>query len=254
MVDDTLLNALERDGITVVPGVLSADQISPLRDELERAIAEDAVRYPDVFDRGMVHNCMVRGSAMAALLDNPVLGAYLDAAFSPTCIVYAYQSSSLGPGQGNYGSRIHVDSPRFIPGYPTNMGVIFPLDDFTLENGATWYLRGSHLQPAMPDREFFLAHASRAVCSAGDMVLFNARLVHASGKNTTSKTRHALTINVCRSFMRQRFDFPRLVPAQTLASMGERGRRLIGMNVRMPTSLEEFYLPADQRLYKPDQG
>ena len=54
--------------------------------------------------------------------------------------------------------------------------------------------------------------------------------------------------------MRQRFDFPRLVPNEIIASLGDDGRRLIGMNVRMPTSLEEFYLPPEQRLYKPDQG
>ena len=32
------------------------------------------------------------------------------------------------------------------------------------------------------------------------------------------------------------------------------GRRLLGMNVRMPTTLDEFYLPPDQRLYLPAQG
>jgi hypothetical protein len=54
--------------------------------------------------------------------------------------------------------------------------------------------------------------------------------------------------------MRQRFDFPRLVPQPIIDSLGENGKRLIGMNVRMPTSLSEFYLPPEQRLYKPNQG
>ena len=225
-----------------------------LRAELEAAIAEDGIRYPGVFDKGMVHNCMARGEQMAHLLDHPRLNAYLDAALSDTCIVYAYQSSTLLPGQGNYGSRLHVDCPRFIPGYMTNLGVIFPLDDFTLDNGATYVLKGSHQVPELPDEAGFLARASRAVCSAGDMILFNGRLVHAAGTNTTDRARHSLTINVCRSYMRQRFDFPRLMPADAINRLGEKGRRLIGMNVRMPTSLDEFYLPAAERLYKPNQG
>jgi len=253
-VDKSLIDALERDGIVVVPSVLSSEEVLKLREELETAIAEDAVRYPDVFDKGMVHNCMVRGKNMARLLDNPVLNAYLSEAFSNTCIVYAYQSSSLAPGQKNYGSRVHVDSPRFIPGYATNMGVIFPLDDFTEENGATYALKGSHKTPELPDNDFFFANATRGYCSAGDMILFNGRLVHAAGSNSTARARHSLTINVCRSYMRQRFDFPRLVPGEVIDSLGENGKRLIGMDVRMPSSLEEFYLPEDQRLYKSNQG
>lgn len=254
MVDDKLLDMLETEGVTIIPGVLDHDRVVRLRAELEQAVAEDALNYPDVFDKGMVHNCMVRGAEMARLLDDAVMNAYLDKAFSDTCIVYAYQSSSLPPSQGNYGSRVHVDSPRFIPGYATNLGVIFPLDDFTLENGATHYLPGSHHSADMPTDEFFFANAKRACCRAGDMILFNGRLVHAAGFNATTRTRHSLTINICRSYMRQRFDFPRLIPQQIIDSFGEKGRRLIGMNVRMPTSLDEFYLPPEQRLYKPGQG
>ena len=253
-VDEALVQALNDDGVVIVRDVVSRPLIATLRAELEQAMAEDSVSYPDVFDRGMVHNCMVRGPEMARMLDQPTMHAYLDAAFSNTCIAYAYQSSSLPPGQGNYGSRVHVDSPRFIPGYSTNLGVIFPLDDFTLENGATCYLKGSHMSEDRPDDNAFFASADRAVCDAGDMILFHGRVVHASGFNSTKNTRHSLTINICRSYMRQRFDFPRLVPPDVISSLGERGKRLLGMNVRMPTSLTEFYLPADQRRYKPNQG
>lgn len=254
MVNQKLVDLFEQDGIAVIPAVLAQSEVCVLREELESAIAEDAVRYPDVFDKGMVHNCMVRGRRMAGLLDDPVMNAYLNKVFSSTCIVYAYQSSSLLPGQKNYGSRVHVDSPRFISGYTTNIGVIFPLDDFTEENGATFYLKGSHRQADIPDEASFFSGASRACCCAGDMVLFNGRLVHAAGVNTTDHARHALTINICRSYMRQRFDFPRLVPQSIIDTLGPDGRRLIGMNVRMPTSLDEFYLPEAQRLYKPNQG
>lgn len=254
MVNDEYLEILERDGVAIVPSVLDHKLVAVLLDELERAISEDAINHPDVFDKGMVHNCMVRGPNMAALLDHPVLNEYVGKAFSETAIIYAYQSSSLMPHNDNYGSRIHVDSPRFIKGYSTNFGAIFPLSDFTIENGATYYLKGSHLYEDLPDEEYFYANASRACCNAGDMILLYPRLVHAAGFNKTEYARHALTMNFCRSYMRQRFDFPRLVPQNVIEKLGENGRRLIGMNVRMPTSLDEFYLPPDKRLYKPNQG
>lgn len=254
MIDEQYLDKLEQNGVAIVPNVLNQDTVNILLAELESAIAEDAVHYPDVFDKGMVHNCMARGTNMACILDNAIMNEYMNKAFSDTCIVYAYQSSSLPPSHGNYGSRLHVDSPRFIPGYYTNMGVMFPLNDFTEENGATYYIPGSHKWADLPTEEYFYQNAKRAVCKAGDMILLNARLVHAAGFNATKKTRHSLTINFCRSYMRQRFDFPRLVPNNIIESLGDNGRRLIGMNVRMPTSLNEFYLPPEQRLYKPNQG
>lgn len=254
MIDDKFLGILELEGVAIVPSVLNQNQVDILRSELELAIAEDAIHYPNAFDKGMVHNCMVRGINMAGILDNPVMNAYVNKAFSDTCIVYAYQSSSLPPKQNNYGSRVHVDCPRFIPNYISNMGVMFPLNDFTEENGATYYLHRSHKLADLPTEDFFYANAKRACCKAGDMILLNPRLVHAAGFNSTDITRHALTINFCRSYMRQRFDFPRLIPEDIIDRLGENGRRLIGMNVRMPTSLEEFYLPPEQRLYKPNQG
>ncbi len=249
-----IIESYNADGIAVIPAVLPPPLVELLRTELEAAMEEDAVNYPDVFDKGMVHNCMVRGPKMANLLENQTLNSYLNACFSDTCIVYAYQSSSLPPNQGNYGSRVHVDSPRFIPGYSTNMGVMFPLNDFTEANGATYYARGSHLVEELPSNDEFFATAQRAYCKAGDMILLNPRLVHAAGVNQTQTTRHALTIDFCRSYMRQRFDLPRLIPQEIINGMGKNALRLIGMNVRVPTSLDDFYLPVEQRLYKPNQG
>ena len=248
-----LKQEFEQTGVVVIPQVLDKRWLDRLTTELEIAIAEDKQTRPDVFDRGMVHNCMVRGEFMLKLLDHPVINHYINTIFVPHSIIYAYQSSSLMPGQGNYGSRVHVDCPRWIENYPTNVGVIFPLNDFTLKNGATYYLPGSHNLSELPQEQEFYQSAKRLVCQAGDMVIFHARLVHAAGVNQDTHTRHALTINLCRPYMRQRFDFPRLVPQQLIDKLGEDGKRLIGMNVRMPTSLDEFYLPAEQRLYKPGQ-
>ena len=99
-----------------------------------------------------------------------------------------------------------------------------------------------------------MAGAERVFPKAGDMVIFNARTWHLGGENQTAQARHALTMNVCRSYMRQRFDYPRLVPPAIVEQLGDVGRRFLGFNVRIPASLEEYYLPEEQRLYKANQG
>jgi len=253
MIDPKLIKQFKNDGACIVKNVLDGEKVQLLKRELNQAREEDLQERPDVFDSGMVHNCMLRGREMAKLLDNPVMNAYIKEVLSPTFILYAYQSSSLPPGGNNYGSRVHRDCPRFIPDYITNAGVFFLLDDFNLENGATYYLKGSHKKNHVPDEKTFHENASRLICQAGDMVIINALLIHAAGVNKTDKIRHALTMNFCRSYMRQRFDFCRMVDEDFIQSLGEDGRRLMGWNVRVPTSLDEFYLPEEERLYKPGQ-
>ncbi|NKB80989.1 MAG: phytanoyl-CoA dioxygenase [Nitrospirales bacterium] len=253
MVDPKLISQFETDGVCVVKRVLDDEQLYWLKLELNQAREEDLRQRPDVLDSGMVHNCMLRGKEMAKLLDNPTMNAYVKEVLSPTFILYAYQSSSLPSGGGNYGSRVHVDCFRFIPNYITNVGVFFALDDFTLENGATYYLKGSHKKKFVLDEKKFYENASRLICQAGDMVVLNALLHHAAGVNKTNKIRHALTMNFCRCYMRQRFDFCRMVDKEFIESLGEDGKRLMGWNVRVPTSLDEFYLPEEERLYKPGQ-
>lgn len=244
---------LASNGCVVIPGVLSPETVISLRRELEVAVNEDLSQYPDRFDAGMVHNCMFRGREMASLLNNKTLNQFLELALCKNCIVYAYQSSSLEPSSKNFGSRVHVDSPRFIEGYETNIGVIFPLDEFTEQNGATYYLEGSHRYEQLPSESEFYSRAKRILCSAGDMIVFSGRLAHAAGENQTTQTRHALTINLCRPYMRQRFNFPDMASEADLQYLDDNGRRMLGMNVRMPKSLEEFYLPPSQRPYQPGQ-
>lgn len=248
-----LKEEMTNTGVVVIDDIVDTDTIFNLRLELEAAIEEDSASRGPVFDAGMVHNCMMRGKAMCSLIENKKLNDVIDALFTPYAIIYAYQSSSLYPGSGNYGSRIHVDCPRFIPNYITNLGAIIALDDFTHDNGGTYYLPGSHKNESLPEQSFFYENAKQLSCNKGALILFNGRLVHAAGVNRTDTARHALTINYCRPYMRQRFDIPRLISTEQLRQFNDIGKRRIGMDVRMPTSLDEFYLPSDKRFYKPGQ-
>jgi hypothetical protein len=54
--------------------------------------------------------------------------------------------------------------------------------------------------------------------------------------------------------MRQRFDYPRLIGDELGDTLSPTLRRILGFDVRVPTSLDEYYLPEDQRLYKANQG
>jgi ectoine hydroxylase-related dioxygenase (phytanoyl-CoA dioxygenase family) len=256
-VDPSIASRLKEEGVALIPDVLPREEALTMRPMLQQAIDEDIARWqgkPGYIDHWMVHTLMVRGLQFLRLLENSVLHTYLDEILSDTCILYAYTSSSMPPRGTNYSRRIHVDCPRVVPGYVTNVGVTLALDDFTEANGATEVLPNSQWRTDAPNEAEFDRKAVRLMPRAGQAIMFNARTWHRGGLNRTDAPRHAVTLNVCRSFMRQRFDYPRLVPPELVAQLGPVGRRFLGFNVRVPTSLDEYYVPEEKRLYKAGQG
>lgn len=250
------ISEIKTRGFAVVEEIISLQEVLVLKTLLQDCINEDLQQWDGTAysDRWMVHNLMVRGMPFAHLMENELLQAYLSELLSDTCIIYAYTSSSMPPQGTNYSHRIHVDCPRVIENYMTNVGVMIALDDFTPENGSTFFLPHSHTLLNSPSEEEFLKKAEQVYPRAGDAVISNARTWHMGGVNQTDRPRHAVTMNVCRSYMRQRFDYPRLVSPEIANQLGEVSRRFLGFNVRMPTSLEEYYLPEESRLYKANQG
>jgi ectoine hydroxylase-related dioxygenase (phytanoyl-CoA dioxygenase family) len=249
---DELRTRIETDGYVILRDVLSPSFIARAKQELIQAIAAESGRYGPRAERdyGMVMLCALHGGSFLDLFDNERLLAPFNAVLGDECIVYAYTSSSMPPGGVNYSGRIHVDSPRIIRGYVTNMGVTILLDDFTADNGATWFLPGSHERAETPTEEEFYQAARRVIAPAGSAFFFNARLWHAGGVNTTSSWRHALTINVCRAYMKQRIDIPRAMAGMDLTGTSDTVKQKLGFFAQPPASLEEYYLPPEQRSYR----
>jgi ectoine hydroxylase-related dioxygenase (phytanoyl-CoA dioxygenase family) len=247
-----VLERIDRDGFTIIEGVLEPEFCSRARAELEQAIEREAAYHggTDYGDYGMVLLCSLYGGAFIELLDSERLLAPFEAVMGPGCIIYAYTSSSMPPGKTNFSRRIHVDSPRLIPGHVTNMGATILLDDFTADNGATCFLPGSHTRADPPSEAEYQAGAQRVIAPAGSVFFFNARLWHSGGDNTTDGWRHAVTINMCRPYMKQRLDIPRAMAEMDLSAISARAQQKLGFLAQVPASYDEYYVPPEQRKFK----
>ena len=252
--DDEILHVLDRDGYAIVPDSLAPDMVSQLRRDLEAAIATETAYHKgsDYVDYGMVMVCCTHARSFVDVLAEPNLMRVIDRVLSPGSIVYAYTSSSMPPSASNYSARIHVDTPRYIPNYPTNAGAMMLLDDFTEANGATWVLPGSHHTLETPSAEQFFANARRVIAPAGSICFLNPRVWHAGGKNETATWRHSITVNMCRPFMKQRLDIPKMMAASNvdLTGVSERALQKMGYYAQVPESLDEYYLPREQRKFR----
>lgn len=243
-------------GFAVFENFISDELADKLREivELELSNYKEYGTERSHLDRHHLHDLICKHIQVAKLLEDERLDKLISQILGEYWIMYAFTSSSCPPKSTNYGGRVHVDCPRWIDGYTTNVGVLWALDDFTSENGGTKVLPASHHSDVIPSKDYFDANSIQVECKKGTLIIFNARVVHSTGFNYSSTWRHALTMNVCRSFMKQRMDWVRFVPDEISNQLNQRARRIIGFDTRLPTNLEDFFLPEEQRLYKVNQG
>lgn len=242
-------------GYAVIPGFLTREACEQLKSTYVPLLHayKPFGSERSVSDRNHIHDLLARDELFSRLLEDERLHEAVAPLLGPHWIMYAFTTSSVPPKDCNFGARIHVDSPRLIPGYPTNVGVIWALDDFTDENGGTELLPGSHHSATAPEPDLFERHCVRVTCPAGSLIVFHARVFHRAGINRTTEWRHALTMNACRPFMKQRMDWVRLIPQSISQNLNAQARRILGFDTRLPTTLEEFFVPESERLYRANQ-
>jgi len=250
--------ALNDRGWCVVPGAVPAPLVDALNAQLEPALARrDAIRAAagvDGSNDGTLHHLLGDHSAFVELLDalRP-FDELLRAFFTGKYILNSYggvinrQDGSAYVHNVHRDIRFSSDSRRFM------LNLLVMLDDFTPENGATWVLDGSQTRADRPENAQFYSEAQRAIGSRGSFLFFDSRLWHAAGRNTTPRLRRALTLTFTAPFFKPQLDHPRLLGLEHPAAADPFLRQLVGYNARVPSSLEEYYVPVAHRFYQRGQ-
>jgi ectoine hydroxylase-related dioxygenase (phytanoyl-CoA dioxygenase family) len=257
---DAFEYAIRSNGVYIARGLVdSPELLSRLRSDVDQALSgaradsqtgDAQYRFTDI-----IHNLFLKGESFLELVEHSKLNAFADRRLGPTCILHSYNGVSLQKQRTNNASKVHRDSPRFYTqDHPLLFQALVCLDPFTQETGATRFLLGSHHCPDRPPESHFKTHAIQIQAEPGDVVFFDSLVWHAGGENSTDRPRRGITLVYSKSFMKQQIDYPRAVPARVIERLGPTGRRLLGMDTRVPASMDEFLLPEEQRLYKANQG
>lgn len=237
------LDKFSQTGFCVVENVYDNDFLDLVNLELHEAITIERSKFSNEpnFRHGMLLACPIYGGKLLEVLENEKYFEPAEWILGNTCIIWVYTSSCVPPNQINHASRIHVDRPYFINNYNEGVGTLILLDDFTNENGATYFLSGSHIDEQQPDTDFFYKNATRLIASKGSVVYFNLRLWHAGGRNLTDKWRNALGIGIIRPFYKQRIDLPKAMQHINIDKLSEKTLQKLGYYSIPPSSIEEYY-------------
>ena len=113
---------------------------------------------------------------------------------------------------------------------------------------------GTQQKMLPPDPGYMRAHAISAECSAGAMLVFDSTLWHAAGTNRSGRDRLSINHQFTRSYLKQQLDYVRALGLEEVDRQKPRTRQLLGAYTRVVTSLDEYYRPEDERLYRKGQG
>lgn len=204
---DKILLQLQIDGCCIVDRVIPEDQVGTVRAEAESVTTAKGVSrtYKGLHSaRGVLDSVP---SFLPHLADRRVLGV-AEEWFGPQLRVSF--TNTLVNSPGNERSGWHADWPYnqekagHIPApyadFPVQLSTLWMLSDFTVDNGATWIVPGSHRTTDNPtgtmsvDRFESYPTEIQATGQAGSVLLFDSRLWHATASNNSDGPRVGMVV------------------------------------------------------------
>ena len=260
---DRIVESLSYAGVGVVDGVLDAGEVQDTRAALyavqERIDAEiGRERLTAAGEVGVLRLALRYDDRLFRLLELPEVLAIVDATVSETAILHLQNGLVLPPVEQDapdvFQTRFHRDFPRILNGYLMSVNTFFALDEFTVASGGTMFVPGTHQVEEKPSDAYLEAASITATCAPGSMIVFDSTIWHAAGANRSGADRLAVNQQFTRSYVKQQIDYVRALGDDVVAAQAPRTQQLLGWYTRVVTCLDEFYRPADERLYRGGQG
>ena len=261
---ESMLEGLRARGYAILEGVLSASLLKVTREAMYRAQEQiqrevGRERLERAKELGVLRLMMKYDPHFFHFLEIPELLEIVDHTVSNTAIMHLQNGFILPsfPKQQTppvFQNSFHQDFPRVLNGYMASINIMFAIDEFSAETGATQIVPETHQQTVAPDKEYLAAHAVSLECEPGSMVVFDSTLWHAAGANTSGRDRLAINHQFTRSYIKQQIDYVRALGDTTVLSRPPRSQQLLGWYSRVVTSLDEYYRSEGERLYRRGQG
>jgi ectoine hydroxylase-related dioxygenase (phytanoyl-CoA dioxygenase family) len=226
---------LMNDGYVVVTGMMDPPHVQAARDDLDRVLGTTRTGRNSFegFDTQRIYALFAKTRTFDQAATDPLLLGVLDE------VLQHYQLSApvgirIGPGEKS--QILHRDDSIYpVPEpHPTLVvNTMWPLDEFTAQNGATRFIPGSHQwepgrTPAPDDP------VEQAIMSPGSAMFYLGGLWHGGGANDTGTPRLGVILEYAAGWLRPQENHCLAVPREVAAGLPERLQELLGYNIYPP--------------------
>ncbi len=229
---DAVTTSVEADGYAIIEGVLTADEVAAKKADLHRILATTRTGRNDFegFDTQRIYALFAKTRMFDDAATHPLVLGVLDRILG-SYQLSAPQAIQIGPGET--AQNLHRDDgvyPVARPRPELVVNTMWALDDFTVPNGATHVVPGSHKwvgdrRPG-PDDEVL-----QAVMPAGSLMFFVGSVFHGGGANTTDRPRLGVILEYVAGWLRQQENQYLAVPPEIVLALPQRLQELLGYNI-----------------------
>ena len=249
---ETVLASLQRDGAVIVESLLPAGVVTAVNDEIQESVANtdpDADWFNPIMKAFHGPNTRavsgIPGISRTFAVDvmcHPLLLELCDRILLPSCASYQLNLGQIlqrGPGSPDQilhrDELVWSDVPRPAP--ELQLATVIAFVDFTVENGATRVVPGSHLWPdrQLPPIEQLVQpppgpdQIAHATMPAGSAVIYLGGTIHGAGANaTTDVERRGAHLSYCLGWLRTEENNYLSIPPPAVAALPRRAQELIG--------------------------
>jgi ectoine hydroxylase-related dioxygenase (phytanoyl-CoA dioxygenase family) len=232
---------LDEQGYLIFQNVLSPSDIEALRSRLEElwSIEGDQAGEENYIEAGVrrLANLANKGELFRALYAHPRVLQVVEAVMGPDVRAAMVNARDVPPYTG-VRMPFHMDSDkgrvRDETGYNAATA-IWMLDEFSVANGATAFVPGSHFFGKSPKEvlmDLNASHPDEIVIEGqpGDVLVFNGHCWHAGRPNETGNHRRAVLVHYLRADVPRPRNRRQHVDADSASALSSRERELLGLD------------------------
>ena len=246
---DPFLEKLHRDGYCVIEDAFPENFCDRAVDLLRGVAERRGLAITDQSPPGQrtlrVDNALQYGDMFQELAEFEPVVSIMESYLDRECLLSGIDFIEIHPGE--IAQALHTDSwwhdDRRL-NFPLCVNTALALVDFTADNGATHLVPGSHLweEERIEGTGFFRSPDDKpkgygtewtpvfAEAPKGSIILWDARLLHAGGANTTNAPRPSIISPYIVGWCRQLDNFAYGMPQETLRSFSPKLQKLVGLD------------------------
>lgn len=248
---EAMASALDEAGCLVVTDVLAQDTLDRIRSELAPYMdaASEGIEYqdPDSFYPGYTRrivSIVERSPTARDVVAHPTSMALSDHHLGANCEHFRlHVTAALEVGPGARDQILHREEDPFdffpVPRPNLVLASMWALSDFTVENGGTQLVPGSHRWES--SRKAEPAEVARAAMPAGSVLYWLGGTLHGAGANLTKGDwRYGIILSYSAGWLRQEENQSLAITAKTAAQLSPELQQLVG---RVPHGSLGIYDP-----------
>ena len=239
MLTESEKTQLDQNGFLLLESLIPPDTTAQLQERaLALAAAEQKTGKSHTYlandSAQRVWNLIAKGEIFEETVQQPKMLAAMAYLLGTDCTLSSFTVNVLYPGAPDAG--LHIDYPLSAlptprPSFPLVANSVWFLDDFTLENGATSCVPGSHRRlEAMPEPGIEYTDELQICGPRGSVLIVNGATWHGSSENTTNEPRVGLLGFFCRSILKPQQAHLKLVSDEVISRATPTLRRLLGLD------------------------